>query len=63
MIELSRLNYQEIKKENQRAAGWIFGVLGSDSCNNSRQDIMVINLVGEGALWVYSSYGNIENGV
>jgi hypothetical protein len=52
MIELSR------KKKDKR----VFGVLGMANRNNSRPERMVINSVGEGAIWVSNSNGNIENG-
>ena len=52
MIELSR------KKKDKR----VFGVMGMPSRNNSRADRLIINSVGEGAIWVCNSNGNIENG-
>ena len=51
-IELSR-----IKKDKR-----VFGVLGLAKRGNSRPERMVINSVGEGAMWVCNSNGNIENG-
>jgi hypothetical protein len=51
-IELSRT------KKDKR----VFGVLGLSKRNNSRPERMVINSVGEGAIWVCNSNGNIENG-
>jgi hypothetical protein len=32
------------------------------SRNNSRNERMIVNSVGEGAMWVCNSNGNIENG-
>jgi hypothetical protein len=52
IIQLSR------KKKDKR----IFGILGMSSRNNSRAERMIVNSVGEGALWICSSNGNIENG-
>jgi len=51
-IELSR------KKKDKR----IFGVLGDKRRSNSRAERLIINSVGEGAIWVCNSNGNIENG-
>jgi hypothetical protein len=51
-IELSR------KKKDKR----VFGVLGDRRRSNSRPERLIINSVGEGALWVCNSNGNIENG-
>jgi len=52
MVELSR------KKKDKR----VFGVLGDKRRSNSRAERLIINSVGEGALWVCNSNGNIENG-
>jgi hypothetical protein len=52
MVELSR------KKKDKRC----FGVLGSPVRNNSRIERLIINSVGEGAMLVCNSNGNIENG-
>jgi len=52
MIELSR------KKKDKR----VFGVLGDKRRSNSRIERLVVNSVGEGAMWVCNSNGNIENG-
>ena len=52
MIELSR------KKKDKR----VFGVMGMSSRNNSRNERLIINSVGEGAIWISNSNGNIENG-
>jgi hypothetical protein len=52
MIELSR------KKKDKR----VFGILGNSKRNNSRSERLIINSVGEGAIWVCNSNGNIENG-
>jgi hypothetical protein len=52
MIELSRT------KKDKR----VFGVLGLPSRNNSRAERMIVNSVGEGAIYVINSNGNIENG-
>ena len=51
-IELSR------KKKDKR----VFGVMGSAKRGNSREERLIINSVGEGAIWVCNSNGNIENG-
>ena len=51
-IELSR------KKNDKR----VFGVLGMASRNNSRAERMIVNSVGEGAVYVINSNGNFENG-
>lgn len=51
-IELSR------KKKDKR----VFGVIGDRRRNNSRPERLIINSVGEGALYVINSNGNIENG-
>ena len=51
-IELSR------KKKDKR----VFGVLGSKVRQNNRPERLIINSVGEGAIWVCNSNGNIENG-
>jgi len=40
----------------------VFGVLGMASRNNSRAERMIVNSVGEGAMWICNSNGNIENG-
>ena len=52
IIQLSR------KKKDKR----VFGVLGLPSRNNSRAERMIINSIGEGAIYVINSNGNIENG-
>ncbi len=52
MIQLSR------KKKDKRGVG----VLGMSSRGNSRPERMIVNLLGEGAIWVCNSNGNIENG-
>ena len=52
MVELSR------KKKDKR----VFGVMGLATRSNSRPERQIINSVGEGALWVANSNGNIENG-
>ena len=51
-IELSR------KKKDKR----VFGVLGSKVRQNNRPERLIVNSVGEGAIWVCNSNGNIENG-
>ena len=51
-IELSR------KKKDKRC----FGVLGSKVRTNSRLERLIVNSVGEGAIWIANSNGNIENG-
>ena len=51
-IELSR------KKKDKR----VFGVLGSKVRQNNRPERLIINSLGEGAIWVCNSNGNIENG-
>ena len=52
IIQLSR------KKKDKR----VFGVLGLPKRANSRVERMIVNSVGEGAVWVCNSNGNIENG-
>jgi hypothetical protein len=52
MVELSR------KKKDKR----VFGVLGLSTRNNSRAERLIINSVGEGAIYVINSNGNIDNG-
>jgi hypothetical protein len=52
MVQLSRT------KRDKR----IIGVLGMASHNNSRPERMIVNSVGEGAIWVINSNGNFENG-
>jgi hypothetical protein len=52
IIQLSR------KKKDKR----IFGVVGASRRKNSRPNKLIINSVGEGAVWVCSSNGNFENG-
>jgi hypothetical protein len=52
MIELSRT------KKDKR----VFGVLGSAKRNNSRAERMIVNSVGEGAIWICNSNGNFQNG-
>jgi hypothetical protein len=51
-IELSR------KKKDKR----VFGVLGSKVRQNNRPERLIVNSVGEGAIWICNSNGNIENG-
>jgi hypothetical protein len=52
LIQLSR------KKKDKR----VFGVLGRNNRKNSNEKRMIINSVGEGAIWVCNYNGNIENG-
>jgi hypothetical protein len=52
LIELSR------KKKDKR----VFGVLGRSDRNNSNEKRMIVNGIGEGALFCCSSNGSIENG-
>jgi hypothetical protein len=52
IIQLSR-----IKKDKR-----VFGVVGASRRKNSRPNKLIINSVGEGAMWICSSNGNIENG-
>ena len=40
----------------------VFGVVGNPQRNNSRVDILLINSVGEGGMWICNRNGNIENG-
>jgi hypothetical protein len=47
-----------IKKKDKRVLG-VFGMLNR---NNSREERLIVNSLGEGAIWVCSSNGNIENG-
>ena len=51
-IELSR------KKKDKR----VFGVLGLNTRNNSSPERMIINSIGEGAVYCINSNGSIENG-
>jgi hypothetical protein len=51
-IELSR-----IRKDKR-----VFGVLGDKRRSNNRAERLIVNSVGEGAIWVCNSNGNIENG-
>jgi hypothetical protein len=51
-IELSR-----IRKDKR-----VFGVLGDKRRTNNRAERLIVNSVGEGAIWVINSNGNIENG-
>ena len=52
MVKLSRK--RKIKK--------VIGVLWLNTRKNTHPERLIINLVGEGAIWVCSSNGNIENG-
>ena len=52
IVQLSR------KKKDKR----VFGVLGMANRNNSRPERLIVNSIGEGAIWVCNSNGNIENG-
>jgi hypothetical protein len=52
IIQLSRT------KKDKR----VFGVLGMPTRQNSRNERMIVNSVGEGAIWVCNSNGIIENG-
>jgi hypothetical protein len=42
----------------------VFGVLGDPKRQNSRQELelLIVNSLGEGGIWVCNSNGNIENG-
>ncbi len=40
----------------------VFGVLGDPKRNNSRQERMIVNSIGEGGIMVINSNGNIGNG-
>jgi hypothetical protein len=40
----------------------VFGVLGRKDRKNTNEKRMIVNSIGEGAVWVCSSNGNIENG-
>ena len=51
-IELSR------KKKDKR----ILGVLGLNTRNNSSPERLIVNSIGEGAVWCINSSGNFENG-
>ena len=51
-IELSR------NKKDKR----VFGVLGASKRKCARKERLIVNSVGEGAIWVVNSNGNIENG-
>jgi hypothetical protein len=52
MIELSR------KRKDKR----VFGVLGDKRRSNNRAERLIVNSVGEGAMWICNSNNNIENG-
>jgi hypothetical protein len=52
----------EIELSRTRKDKRVFGVLGMASRKNSRPERMIINSVGEGAIWVSNANGNIENG-
>jgi len=52
VVELSR----------QRKDKRIFGVLGLPTRKTNNKNRLIINSVGEGAIWVANSNGNIENG-
>jgi hypothetical protein len=52
MIELSR------KKKDKR----VFGVIGASRRSVNRPERIIINSVGEGAIWICNSNGNFENG-
>jgi len=52
MVQLSRT------KKDKR----VVGVLGMASRVNSRPERLIINSVGEGAIWICNSNGNFENG-
>ena len=52
LIELSR-----VKKDKR-----VFGVLGRANRNNSNEKRMIVNGIGEGAIWVCNSNGSIQNG-
>jgi hypothetical protein len=51
-IELSR------KRKDKR----VFGVLGDKRRTNNRAERLIVNSVGEGAVWVCNSNGNFQNG-
>jgi hypothetical protein len=50
--ELSR------KKKDKR----LFGVLGDKRRSNSRAERLIVNSIGEGAMWIINCNGSIENG-
>jgi hypothetical protein len=52
IIQLSR------KKKDKS----VFGVLGRKDRKNTNEKRMIVNSIGEGAIWVCNSNGNIENG-
>jgi hypothetical protein len=52
IIQLSRT------KKDKRVSG----VLGMPTRHNSRNKRLIVYCVGEGAMWVCNSNGNIENG-
>ena len=52
VIQLSK-----IKKDKR-----VFGVLGRRERKNSDEKRLIINSIGEGAIWISNSNGNIENG-
>ncbi len=51
-VQLSR-----IKKDRS-----VFGVFGISSRNNSRVERLIVNSLGEGAIWVCNSNGHIAKG-
>jgi len=52
VVELSR------ERKDKR----IFGVLGLPKRTTNNKNRLIINSVGEGAIWVANTNGNIENG-
>ena len=51
-----------VQLTRQRKDKRVFGVLGLAERNNSRNERLIVNSVGEGAIWVVNTNGNIENG-
>ena len=51
------MNYHEQKKDKR-----VFGVLGRKDRKNTNEKRLIVNSIGEGAIWVCNSNGNIENG-
>jgi hypothetical protein len=51
-----------VRLSRQRKDKRVFGVLGMAERNNSHAERLIINSLGEGAMWVVNTNGSIENG-
>ena len=51
-----------IQLSRKRKDKTVYGVLGSSTRKNSSNDRLIVNSLGEGAIWVVNSNGNLENG-